>query len=233
MSTNGYFRVSGLVLVLGSLAGVGCHLVDSFFFGNTTAYANQPIYTLNEFGLAAATIVVLLGLAGVYGSRAAGFGVAGFIGMALVFTAEIMIGVFGNLWGAMVEPWLAMQAPNLANGYGPPAFFAFYNVEEAALVAGSILLAIPLLRGGVSPRWAAVPLLLSVVLGVLTFFLGVDANTLGISLLDAVPHVLLLVALAALGYQSWAQPSPAGDFGQRTAEAGRSSTTTTNLGGVR
>jgi hypothetical protein len=233
MSTQSYFRVSGLALVLGGLAGVVSHLVDSFFFGNTTAYANQPIHILNEFVLAAANILMLLGLSGVYGSRARGFGVTGLVGMALVFTSAVMIGVFGNLWGAMVEPWLATQAPNLANGFGPPAFFAFYNVEEAALVLGSILLAIPLLRGRVSPRWAGVPLLLSVVIGVFTFFLGVDANTLGVSLMDAVPYVLLLVALAALGYQTWAQPSPDTDIAQRTAEADRPSSSTTNFEGVR
>ena len=233
MTRESCFRVSGLALVLGGLAGVVSHLVDSFFFGSTTAYATQPIYTLNEYVLAAATTLVLLGLPGVYGSRAVGFGVAGLVGMALVFTAAIMIGVFGSLWGAMVEPWLTTQAPNLANGFGPPAFFAFYNVEEAALVVGSILLAIPLLRGRVSPRWAGVLLLVSVVLGVFTFFFGVDANTLGISLMDAVPHVLQLVALAAIGYQTWAQPSPDADIAQRTAEAGRPSSSTPNFEGVR
>jgi hypothetical protein len=231
MSSQGFFRISGLALVLGSLASFVCQLVGTFFFGSTTTYANQPIYTLNDFALAAATTLVLLGLPGVYGSRAEGFGVTGLVGMALVFTAAIMIGVFGNLWGAMVDPWLATQAPDLANGYGPPAFFAFYNVEEAALVAGSILLAIPLLRRRVSPRWPAIPLLLSVVIGVFTFFFGVDANTLGISLMDAVPHVLLLVALAALGYQTWAQPSSDTAI-SRPSSAGRSSTTTTNLGGA-
>jgi hypothetical protein len=152
----------------------------------------------------------------------------------LVFTAAIMIGVFANLWGAMVEPWLTTRAPTLANGFGPPAFFAFFNVEELALVVGSVLLAIPMLRGRVSPRWPAFALLLSVAVGVVTFFFVVDAATLAASVADAVPHVLLLIALAGLGYQAWSKPTP--EAATNTAQspmATARSATTTNLEGVR
>jgi hypothetical protein len=235
MSAHSFFRLSGLAVVLGSIAGFLCQLFGSFFYGNTTAYANQPLYALNEFVLATATILLLLGLPGVYGSRAKGFGIAGLVGTVLLFTAEVMIGVFANLWGAMVDPWLATQAPSLANGFGPPAFFAFYNIEEIALVVGSVLVAIPLLRGRVSPRWPAFALLLSVVLGVITFFFGADANTLVVSLADAVPHILLLAALVGLGYQAWARPTPDSAIrpAQPSVETGRPVTTATNLGGAR
>ena len=207
MSTQSFFRFSGLALVVGCVLSFALRLVSAFFYGDTTSYANQPINIITDWALAAATILLLIGLPGVYASRARGFGVVGLVGMALVFTAGIMLGVFGNLVGAMVDPWLATQAPGLANGFGPPAFFAFFNVEELLLVIGSILLAIPLLRGHVSPRWPGITLLLSVVVGSVGFFLFAIPTTLASSLMGEVAPLLLLVALAGLGYQTWSKPT--------------------------
>jgi hypothetical protein len=209
MNAQSFYRLSGLALVGGCVLSFVFRLVSAFFFyGDTTTYANQPINVIADFALATATILLILGLPGVYASRAGGFGVVGLVGMALIFTAGIMLGVFGNLVGAMVDPWLATQAPDLANGFGPPAFFAFFNVEELILVVGSVLLAIPLLRGQISPRWPGVALLLSVVVGSVGFFLFAIPTTLASSLMGEVAPLLLLVALAGLGYQTWSKPIP-------------------------
>lgn len=208
MNTQSFYRISGLALVVGGVLSFVFRLVSAFFYGDTTTYANQPINILADFGLAAATILLLFGLPGVYASRAQALGILGLIGMALVFMAGIMLGVFGNLMGAMVDPWLATQAPNLANSFGPPAFFAFFNVEEVLLVVGTILLAIPLLRGQVSPRWIGIALLLSVVIGSAGFFLFAIPTSLASSLMGQVAPLLLLVALASLGYQTWSKPTP-------------------------
>src|ERR1700730_672228 len=132
MSTERFFRLSGLAVVVGGGVSIACELIDAFYNGNTTAYAAQTIYITSEFVFAAATILLLLGLPGTYASRAQGFGVTGLFGMALLFIAGAMLGVFANLEDAMVTPWLAAQAPSLADGFGPPPFFAFYNVQELA-----------------------------------------------------------------------------------------------------
>lgn len=207
MSAQSFFRLSGLALVVGCVLSFAFRLVSAFFYGDTTSYANQPVNIITDFALAAATIVLLLGLPGVYASRAQGFGVLGLVGMVLIFIAGIMLGVFGNLETAMVDPWLATQAPSLANSFGPPPFFAFFNVEEVLLVIGSILLAIPLVRGHVSPRWPGIALLLSVVVGSVGFFLFAIPTTLASSLMGEVAPLLLLVALAGLGYQTWSKPA--------------------------
>jgi hypothetical protein len=235
MSTQRSFRLSGLAVVVGGVVSIVCQLVGAVYNGNTTTYAAQPIYITSEFALAAATALLLLGLPGIYASRARGFGVVGLVGMALLFIAGIMLGVFANLEDAMVTPWLAAQAPSLADGFGPPPFFAFYNVQELASLSGSVLLAIPLLRRRVSPRWPAITLLLSAGLGVVTFFFDAFPSNLASGLLVAVPPMLLLVALAALGYQTWTQPTPDSLIGnaQPSVETARPATTTTNLGGVR
>lgn len=203
LNEQSFVRLSGLALVVGSAASVLFLLV-----GATTAYITQPIYITSEYLVAAATVVLLLGLPGVYASRVHGLGVVGLIGMALVFTATIMVGVFANLYGAMVDPWLTTEAPKLANGFGPPPLFAYFNVAEVALVVGSVLLAIPMLRGRVSPRWPSIVLLLSVVIGVVFFFLiPALSSTLATSLLAQVPTILLLAALAGLGQQAWSKPT--------------------------
>jgi hypothetical protein len=222
MSTQGFFRLSGLALVGGSVLTIVFRIVSAFFYGDTTTYANQPMNIITDFALAAATILLLLGLPGVYASRAQGFGVVGLVGMALVFIAGMMLGVFGNLVGAMVDPWLATEAPDLANGFGPPAFFAFFNVEELLLVIGSILLAIPLLRGQVSPRWPGIALLLSVVVGSVGFFLFAIPTNLASSLMGEVAPLLLLIALAGLGFQTWLKPTP--DTAPATTRMGATST---------
>ena len=227
MNTQSFFRLSGLALVVGGVISFVCRLVSAFFYGDTTTYANQPINIIADYALAAASVLLLFGLPGVYASRAKGFGVVGLVGMALVFIAGIMLGVFGNLETAMVDPWLATQAPSLANGFGPPPFFAFFNVEELLLVIGSILLAIPLLRGRVSPRWPGVALLLSVVVGPIGFFLFSIPTTLASSLMGQVVPLLLLVALVGLGYHTWSKPAPGtvADAAQPSVATGLSATT--------
>jgi hypothetical protein len=205
MSTRSFVRLSGLVLVTGAVISSVCLVIGGFFFAPPSSSANQPLNVIAEFALAGATILVLLGLPGVYASRARGFGITGLFGIALVFAAAAMADFFGNLYAAMVEPWLATQAPNLVDGFGPPPFFAYYNIAEVLLVAGSILLAIPVLRGRVSPRWAGFALLLSVVVGVGTFFFDAFPSSLASGLLTAAAPIMLLGALVGLGYQAWSE----------------------------
>jgi hypothetical protein len=212
LNSLSFVRLSGLALVVGSVVSVVFELVSGFSYGSETTYANQPSYIIAEFVLAAASILLLLGLPGVYASRAQRFGVVGLVGMAFVFTAGSLLGVFVNLESAMVDPWLATQAPSLANGFGPPAFFAFFNVAELLLVVGSVLLAISLLRGQISPRWPAFALLLSAVVGLVNYLFNASlTSTLASSLIGTVAPILLFVALAGLGYQAWSKPTPGAD----------------------
>ena len=204
VSTRSFVRLSGLVLVIGAVISSVCQVIGGFYSAPTSSQ-NQPLNLIAEFALAGATILVLIGLPGVYASRAKGFGITGLVGIALVFAAAAMGDFFGNLYAAMVDPWLATQAPNLAGGFGPPPFFAYFNVAEVLLVAGSTLLAIPVLRRRVSPRWTGFALIVSVVVGVSTFFFDAFPSSLASGLLVAVAPIILLAALAGLGYQAWSE----------------------------
>lgn len=191
VNVKSFFRISALAVI--GACGTGAVLrVAEAFVGNPGAIAIQ-------YALAVVTVVLLLGLPGLFASGARGYGLAGLIGIALIFVASVMVGVFGNLYGAMVDPWLAAQAPNLANGFGPPPLFAYYNLAEVAVVLGTVLLAIPIVRGRVMPRWAGWMLLASVPIGaVLFFYVPSLSNDAIAGLLSAVPDVLLWLALAAL-----------------------------------
>jgi uncharacterized membrane protein YadS len=73
---------------------------------------------------------------------------------------------------------------------------------------GSVLLAIPLLRGRVSPRWPAFILLLTAVAVVVTTFLYNAASSSRVSsLIGVISPMILFVALAALGFQTWSHPT--------------------------
>ena len=124
-----------------------------------------------------------------------------------------MLGVFLSLPGPIVSPYLATQAPSLANDTnGPPAFFLLFIVGSIFLAVGSVLLAIPLLSGRVSPRWPAFVLLVAAVVGVVSFFfINGPSNSLVSSLIGALSPMLFFVALAALGFQIWSRPTPSPD----------------------
>ena len=209
MATQRFFRLSGLALVIGGVVSFVAQLGGAFFYGDTTSYANQPLYIVTNVVLAAATILVLLGLPGVYASRAKGFGVVGLIGAALIFIVGCTLGVFSALQSAIVLPDLATHVPSYANDSNlPPGFIALYLVASLFLVVGSVLLAIPLLRGRVSPRWPAFILLLTAVAVVVTTFLYNSASNSPVSsLIGAISPMILFVALAALGFQTWSHPT--------------------------
>jgi hypothetical protein len=227
MATQRFFRLSGLALLIGGVVSFVTSFGGAFFYGQTTSYANQPLYIVTNVVLAAATILALLGLPGVYASRAQGFGVVGLVGAALIFTVGCIFGVFLNLVNAIVIPYLATDAPNLANNSnGPPGLFVLFIVGSIFSAVGPVLLAIPLLRGRVSPRWPAFVLLAGAVYGVVSFFVtNGPGSSLISNLLSAISPMILFVALAALGFQTWSHPTLDADgITDDHGESSRSST---------
>jgi hypothetical protein len=210
MATRRFFRLSGLVLAAGGAVSVATSFGGAFFYGQLTSYANQPLFVVTNIVAAAATVLLLLGLPGVYASRADSFGVVGLVGAALIFTQGCMLGIFVSLQSAIVDPWLATHVPSLANDMSnePAGYFFVFVFGSIFLVVGSVLLAIPLLRARLSPRWPAFILLLAAVIGVVTFFIhNGTSNSLISLLIDQISPMILFVALAALGLQTWSHPT--------------------------
>ena len=204
LDVKGFLRLSALAVIAGCGASAVLEVVEA-----TTNAATIPI----NFALAAFSVLLLVGLPGLFAGRARGYGLSGLIGVALIFVATVMVGVFSNLYGAMVDPWLASQAPDLAKGFGPPPLFAYYNLAEVAVVLGTVLLAIPIVRRRVVPQWAGWVLLVSVPIGVVLFFYvpSLPSDSAVAGFLSAVPGVMLWVALAGLARDAWKTTSSAAE----------------------
>jgi hypothetical protein len=207
MSSREAFRLAGLALVVGAVLSIVGSLLNTLLFpGNDpTPYAGNALFVpVNILGAVGAALL-LLGLPVLYLSRPEGWGVLGLIGFVLIFATGLMFGIFFNLLGALLVPYLVQAAPATVKGNGPPAFFPFFILGTVFEVLGLLLLAIPIVRGFVAERWVAYVLLAAAVVGVVGFFIGGGngpANPL-LALLGNLGTLLFLAALGWLGYQLW------------------------------
>jgi hypothetical protein len=95
--------------------------------------------------------LVLLGLPAMYARMAGPTGLLGLVGVVLIALAWMFSGVFLSLYSVLVAPWLADQAPALVAAAVPiPAgFIIAFMVGLVAEFVGSVILAIPFIRGRV------------------------------------------------------------------------------------
>src|ERR687896_539002 len=107
--------IGGLFVIVGAFAFV-LHVVlrSVISAGVDPAVSAQaglwvPVNALGALGAA----LVLLGLPAVYAPMSGGGGLPGLIGFALISAAWMFFGLFLSLYGALVLPWLANQAPRL------------------------------------------------------------------------------------------------------------------------
>jgi hypothetical protein len=169
-----------------------------------------PVNTLGVMGAA----LVLLGLPAMYAWMAGPTGLLGLVGVVLISVAWMFFGVFLSLYSVLVLPWLVDKAPSLVATSAPlPVGFiiAFLGGMVAWLV-GTVLLAIPFLRGPVQPRWVGYVLPASalwMVAGNLIIAPSGPATNLAINLLSNLGPVLLLVGVGYLGYRTWSEHAPA------------------------
>ena len=172
---------------------------------------------LNALGALSAALV-LLGLPAVYARMAGEGGLPGLVGFALIAAAWMFFGLFLSLYGALVLPWLADQAPRLvaASAPTPLGFVVAFALGLLAWLVGAVLLAVPFVRGPSRVRWVGYVLPASalwVLVG--SFFIapGGPASNLAVNLLSNLGPVLLLIGLGYLGFRAWAERAPAKHFG--------------------
>jgi hypothetical protein len=110
-----------------------------------------PVNALGALGAA----LVLLGLPAVYARMSGQGGLPGLVGFALIEVSWMFFGLFLSLYGALVLPWLADQAPRLvaADAPTPLGFVVSFALGLLAWLLGAVLLAVPFVRGRVRPRW--------------------------------------------------------------------------------
>jgi hypothetical protein len=213
--------IGGLLVIVGAFAFV-LHVVlrSVISAGVDPAVSAQaglwvPVNALGALGAA----LVLLGLPAVYARMAGQGGLPGLVGVALIAAAWMFFGVFLSLYGALVAPWLADEAPSLvaADAPTPEGVVVSFALGLLAWLVGAALLAVPFVRGRMRPRWVGYLLPASalwVLVGSFVVAPGGPASNLAVNLLSNLGPVLLLLGLGYLGFRAWAERAPAKHVGQ-------------------
>ena len=220
MTGTRLFRIGGLLVFVGAVAFV-LHVVlrSVLTAGADPAVSAQaglwvPVNALGALGAA----LVLLGLPTVYARMSGQGGLPGLVGVALIAAAWMFFGVFLSLYGALVAPWLADEAPSLvaADAPTPEGIVVAFAVGLLAWLVGAVLLAVPLVRGAARARWVGYVLPASalwVLVGNFVIAPGEPASNLAVNLLSNLGPVVLLIGLGHLGLRAWAERAPAKHVG--------------------
>ncbi len=173
-----------------------------------------PVNALGALGAA----LVLLGLPAAYAPMAGQGGLPGLVGFALIEVSWTFFGLFLSLYGALVLPWLAEQAPQLVAGSSPTplGFVVAFALGLLAWLVGAVLLAFPFMRGPARARWIGYLLPASALWFLVGSFViapGGPASNLAVNLLSNLGPVLLLIGLGYLGFRAWAERAPAKHVG--------------------
>jgi hypothetical protein len=174
-----------------------------------------PVNALGALGAA----LVLLGLPAVYARMSGGGGLPGLIGFALIEVSWTFFGLFLSLYGALVLPWLAEEAPRLvaASAPTPLGFVVAFALGLLAWLLGAVLLAVPFVGGRVRPRWVGYVLPASALWFLVGGFVvapGGPASGLAVNLLSNLGPVLLPIGLGHLGFRTWQESAPAKRLGR-------------------
>ena len=206
MTTTALFRLSGLSLLVGSalvfIGATGTAVVT----GDRAQYVTEPAYIACNLLMTLGGPLVLLGLPGMYASRAAGYARSGLVGVALLTVGVLVFNVFFGLLSAVMLPYLATRTPSLVTGQWPPGILALLVVGVLAWTAGNLLLGVALLRGNVRPAWPGYLLVGGAVMEIVQFAVG-SSNVVA-SLVSALSGLLPFLALGGVGFRLWASRSP-------------------------
>ena len=212
--------IGGLLVFVGAVAFV-LHVVSRSVLtaGVDPAVSAQaglwvPVNALGALGAA----LVLLGLPAIYAPIAGWGGLPGLVGFALIVVSWTFFGLFLSLYGALVLPWLADEAPRLVAGSSPTplGFVVAFALGLLAWLVGAALLAVPFVRGLARPRWVGYLLPASalwVLVGNFVIAPSGPASNLAVNLLSNLGPVLLLIGLGYLGIRAWSERTPAKHIG--------------------
>jgi hypothetical protein len=205
-------RASGLAVLTGAVVFtvhiVARSAITASAGGVTVAFANHGLWMpINALGVIGA-VLVLVGMPAMYARMAGLSGLLGLIGVILIALGWLFFGLFLSLYSMVVLPWLASNAPPLADGLNQhPPMLVVFSAALLAEVVGVVLFSIPFVRGIVDPRWIGYVLISSAIMTIGGIFVapGGPATSIAINLLSNLGPVLLMIAFGALGFRMWAQ----------------------------
>lgn len=224
MSSTTLYRWSGVVLLVGGLIGIIGSLLDVV----VNPYHNLPpqqvlstAFTIDAIVFVIWSLLLTLGLPGLYLRQAARGRKLGFAGFVLFSLGLLLGGVGFGIVQVTIFPYLAQLAPKLlpSGGVGPDSGFLLWILLPTLLLGiGAILLGIATRRAHVFPGWTGILLIISGVL----FFLSIPSlpPPFG-TIIDFASNVTFFVAFAWCGYLLIAQKQEIAEMVTRPAtEAG-------------
>lgn len=150
----------------------------------------------------------LFGLPGAYARVAREGGLAWLLGCLFLAVTGLVFGVFMGLTGVVVFSALATSAPTLFQEGPPPSFFPVFIVGTLANVVGPVLMALPIIRKRIYPRWTGYVLLAGAVLAVLSIFSsGPGPQGVLSQIVSTVSPLPLFLAVGWMGYLLWTESS--------------------------
>ncbi len=192
MSSSNLIRLSGLAAIAaGALLVVGDLLSLATESENRSEAATTAPFVFTFLLLLIGTVLLQVGLVGLYIRQSEASGILGLVGFAAAFLGSAL--VLGAAWTELfVAPFLANTAPAVLDA-GPTGTLAVGFVLTFALGAlGWLLFGIAALRAGVYPRAAAIALMVGAVIS----FLPIPASGI---VLDVVVAWLGFTLFTGLG----------------------------------
>ena len=195
MSSTTSYRLSGVALLIGTVLSIIYYLIQAFLNGNDPAtLTSSPSLISSVIGFIG-SVLVLLGLPGVYTRQAQRAGILGLLGFLFIWYVTLFQGVVIPFTTVTFIPLLAahLVTPSLVTT--PPSTWApFTLVSMVSQVLGILLLAIATLRARVFPRWTAWLLIATLVVGVVSFVPFIPEA------LSNLAAIIASVAVAGFGY---------------------------------
>ena len=207
MTSLRLYRISGLGLAIGAALFIVHVIARSMVTAGLepSASAMQALWIpINALGVVGA-MLVSLGLPAMYARFADLSGRMGLIGIVLIAGAWMFFGVFLSFYGALVMPWLADKAPTLVakSAAVPTAFVVAFILGLLAWILGTVLFAIPFIRGHMRPRWVGYALPASTLWTLIGDLVIAPSGPVHIlmNLLSNLGPVIFLIAVGYLGWQ--------------------------------
>jgi hypothetical protein len=204
-------RAAGWPLLVGAALLFLAQIPQSVIFGgdDINRYAQDGLWVPMNLVFVAGAILLMWGLPLLTASpRALGLGWLGRVGSFLIFIGAALFGIAFSVLSAILLPFIATRLPSVFSDDGPAAFFPFFVIATACLVVGSVLLAVPLVRGKALSRWPGYLLLVSAAAGVVGFFLTAPGSVVGVGIvLEALTSFLAFIGLGWIGYEMIRMPA--------------------------
>ncbi len=208
MSTAKVIRWGGLALMLGGI-GFAVHLI-THPPGETAPYAFYALWVPSHLLGGIASLLIALGLVGLYLRQSENVGVLGLIGFVLAYAGTTLAAGALIFLSVGLIPFLAFRGmDSLVDPKGPllsstPMQLAT-GLPALSLVLGLLILAIVTLRARVLPQRGAWLIIFTIPLAIVGSVLILFIGTSWQGLIQSILGVLLGLGLVAWGWALWSE----------------------------